>query len=91
MNWLKKIASHENVVAAAKTLGKAVLYAALATLGVWGTGCSSQGTSPRGQTTEIVAVGIPAVAWISHSTMCETNAAGDTNTAVQVNPVVVGK
>ena len=92
LDWIKTIAKNANVVTAAKTLGKAILYAVLSTVGVtWMSGCSSAAPSARGQTTEIVAVGIPAVAWISHSTMCETNAAGDTNGTLQVNPVVVGK
>jgi len=92
MNWLKIIIKNENVIAAAKTLGKALLYAALSALGVsWLSGCSSASPNPRGQTTEIIALGIPAVAWITHSTMCETNAAGDTNGTTQVNPVVIGK
>jgi len=92
MNWLMNIVKNENVKAAAQTLGKAVLYAGLSALGVtWMSGCSSAAPAARGQTTEIVAVGIPAVAWISHSSMCETNAAGDTNGTIQVNPVVVGK
>ena len=34
---------------------------------VTATGCTSMATQPRGQTTEIIACGIPAIAWISHS------------------------
>lgn len=86
MNWLKDIFKNESVVASAKTLGKALLTAALATFGVtWLSGCTSSTPSTHGQTTEIVAFGIPAIAWISHSSMCETNTAGDTNGTVQVS------
>lgn len=34
---------------------------------VTATGCTSMATPPRGQSTEIIASGIPAIAWISHS------------------------
>ena len=42
-------------------------------------GCSSVSPQTKGQTTEIIAVGIPAVAWISHSTQQADNSGGDTN------------
>jgi len=48
-------------------------------------GCSTQATTPRGQTTEIVAIGIPAVAWISHTTQDADHRAGDTNSVGQTN------
>ena len=54
-------------------------------------------TQPRGQTTEIIACGIPAIAWISHSSQLAENYGGDTNaptnTTHQVVPVttVIGK
>ena len=80
MNWLKTVFANENVVAAAKTLGKALLYAVLSTVGVsWVSGCTSASPKTRGQMTEIVAVGIPAVAWISHSTQVDESAGSDTN------------
>jgi len=78
------------VVSAAKTLGKALLTATLATLGVsWFSGCSSMSTTPRGQTTEIVAVGIPAIAWISHTSQEADHRVGDTNAVSQANDVAV--
>ena len=46
---------------------------------VTATSCTSMNTQPRGQTTEIVAMGIPAIAWISHSTQMAENYGGDTN------------
>ena len=92
MDWLKTIIKNEAVVAAAKTLGKALLYAALSTIGVSAfSGCSSMASNPRGQTTEIVAVGVPAIAWISHSTQTDESSGGDTNETKQVNPVVIAK
>ena len=42
-------------------------------------GCTSLAPQTKGQTTEIVAVGIPAVAWISHSVQQADNSGGDTN------------
>ena len=54
-------------------------------------------TQPRGQTTEIIACGIPAIAWISHSSQMAENYGGDTNAPTnaikQVVPVttVIGK
>ena len=84
MNWLKTILANESVTAAAKTLGKAILYAVLSTVGVsWATGCTSAMPKSRGQSTEIVAVGIPAVAWISHSTQVDESEGGDTNSTEQ--------
>ena len=45
MNWIKTIFASESVIAAAKTLGKALLYAALSTFGVsWVAGCSIWGS-----------------------------------------------
>ena len=72
---------------------------------VTATGCTSMATQPRGQTTEIIwgqtteiiACGIPAIAWISHSSQLAENYGGDTNaptnTTHQVVPVttVIGK
>jgi len=47
------------------------------------TGCSSVATTPRGQTTEIVALGIPAVAWITHTAQnAEHNGSDDYDTIV---------
>ena len=44
-NWIQTLLKNDSVVAAAKTLGKAVLTAALATLGInWLSGCSFFGT-----------------------------------------------
>lgn len=48
-------------------------------------GCSSLSQTPRGQTTEIVAVGIPAVAWISHTSQDANHGGGDTNGVSQAN------
>jgi len=48
-------------------------------------GCSSLNQTPRGQTTEIVAVGIPAIAWISHTSQDATHGGGDTNGVSQAN------
>ena len=50
-------------------------------------GCSSMTTTPRGQTTEIVAVGIPAVAWISHTSQDADHSGSDTNSVIQSNSV----
>ena len=64
---------------------------------VTATGCTSMATQPRGQTTEIIACGIPAIAWISHSSQLAENYGGDTNAPTnaikQVVPVttVIGK
>ncbi|MCQ2391860.1 MAG: hypothetical protein MJ240_10595 [Kiritimatiellae bacterium] len=61
------------------------------------TGCTSMATQPRGQTTEIIAYGIPAIAWISNSSQMAENYGGDTNAPTnaikQVVPVttVIGK
>ena len=45
MNWIKNIIKNESVLSAAKTLGKAILYAALSTFGVsWVSGCSIWGS-----------------------------------------------
>ena len=45
MDWIKTIAKNANVIAAAKTLGKAILYATLSAFGVnWVAGCSFFGT-----------------------------------------------
>lgn len=71
-----------------KALWEAVKPVLLAAIGggmVALTGCSSMGTAPRGQTTEIVAVGIPAVAWISHTSQEADHRAGDTNVVTQSN------
>jgi len=51
------------------------------------TGCSSLSNTPRGQTTEIVAVGVPAIAWISHTSQDADHRGGDTNCVTQLNPV----
>ena len=48
------------------------------------TGCTSAMPQSRGQSTEIVAVGIPAVAWISHSTQVDESSGSDTNATVQI-------
>ena len=64
---------------------------------VTATGCTSMATQPRGQTTEIISCGIPAIAWISHSSQLAENYGGDTNAPTnathQVVPVttVLGK
>ena len=64
---------------------------------VTATGCTSMSTQPRGQTTEIVACGIPTIAWISHSAQMAENYGGDTNAPTnaikQTVPVttVIGK
>ena len=47
-------------------------------------GCTSAMPQSRGQSTEIIAVGIPAVAWISHSTQLDESSGGDTNATVQI-------
>ena len=46
---------------------------------VTATGCTSMATQPRGQTAEIIACGIPAIAWLSHSSQLAENYGGDTN------------
>jgi len=85
MNKLFQILSNENVVAAAKLLAKAILTASLATIGVtWFSGCTSAAPRARGQTTEIVAVGIPAVAWVSRSTQVDESHGSDTNATVVI-------
>ena len=62
------------------------IFLAVATLGAV-VGCSSMTTTPRGQTTEIVAVGIPAVAWISHTSQDADHSGSDTNSVIQSNSV----
>ena len=52
-------------------------------------GCSSLSQTPRGQTTEIVAVGIPAIAWISHTAQDADHSGSDTNGANQANSPIV--
>ena len=49
------------------------------------TGCSGLTQAPRGQTTEVVAFGVPAVAWISHTTQSAEHNAGDKNGVSQAN------
>ena len=46
-------------------------------------------TQPRGQTTEIIACGIPAIAWISHSSQMAENYGGDTNVPTNVVKQIV--
>jgi len=48
-------------------------------------GCSSQAVNPRGQTTEICAVGLPVVAWISHVSQDAEHVGSDTNIVSQAN------
>ena len=62
------------------------IFLAVATLGAV-VGCSAMTTTPRGQTTEIVAVGIPAVAWISHTSQDADHSGSDTNSVIQSNSV----
>lgn len=50
-------------------------------------GCSGLTQAPRGQTTEVVAFGVPAIAWVSHTTQSADHSGGDTNGVSQVNPV----
>ena len=50
-------------------------------------GCSGLTQAPRGQTTEVVAFGVPAVAWISHMTQSAEHSGSDTNGVRQTNPV----
>jgi len=52
-------------------------------------GCSSLSQTPRGQSTEVIAVGIPCVAWISHTTQEADHSGGDTNGVVQANSPTV--
>ena len=52
-------------------------------------GCSSLSQTPRGQTTEIVAVGIPAIAWISHTAQDADHSGSHTNGANQANSPIV--
>ena len=63
-----------------KQTKKLIAFALLAACG-----CSSLAPDTRGQRTEIVAVGIPAIAWISHSTQTADHAGGDTNGVAQSN------
>ena len=64
------------------------IFLAVAALGA-AVGCSSMTTTPRGQTTEIVAVGIPAVAWISHTSQDANHSGSDTNGITQANTAYV--
>ena len=50
-------------------------------------GCSGLTQAPRGQTTEVEAYGVPAIAWVSHTTQSAEHNGGDTNGVTQVNPV----
>jgi len=70
---------------------KPVLLAAIGGGIVAFTGCSAMSTPTRGQTTEIVAVGIPAVAWISHTAQDAEHNGNDanTNSDVRTNDVSV--
>ena len=75
-----------------KLLWSAVRPVLLAAIGggivSFATGCSGTAQTPRGQTTEVVAFGVPAVAWISHTTQNAEQYGGDTNGVTQVNPVM---
>lgn len=62
---------------------KLIIGAAFAAL--VGVGCSSQAVNPRGQTTEICAVGLPVVAWISHVSQDADHVGSDTNIVTQAN------
>ena len=94
MNIIRKIIANSHVIAAVKTLGKAVVYATLAALGVnLVGGCSSLTPSDKTQTMSVVGIGLPAIAVITTSTQTADNTGDDTNAAKQVNPVttVIGK
>jgi len=52
-------------------------------------GCSSLATTPRGQTTEIIAVGVPAVAWISHTSQDAVHSGSDSNGVTQANSTMI--
>jgi len=72
-----------------KQLWEAVKPVLLAAIGgglvSYTSGCSAMSTTPRGQTTEIVAVGIPAVAWISHTSQDANHSGSDSNGVTQAN------
>ena len=78
-----------------KALGKALWEAVkpvlLAAIGggivTVAAGCSGLTQAPRGQTTEVVAFGVPAIAWVSHTTQNAEHNGGDTNGVSQTNPV----
>ena len=80
-----------------KDIGPVIAGALTDTTVVTATGSTSMATQPRGQTTEIIACGIPAIAWISHSSQLAENYGEDTNAPTnaikQVVPVttVIGK
>ena len=82
-----------NWKALGKALWEAVKPVLLAAIGggivTIAAGCSSLSQTPRGQTTEIVAVGIPAIAWISHTAQDADHSGSDTNGANQANSPVV--
>ena len=78
MNKLMKIFKNESVVAAAKTLGKALLYATLSTLGVtWLSGCSALTPSTKSQSMTVTALGFPAITVVTTTSQAATNSGDD--------------
>lgn len=83
VNWRKLC---QQLWEAAKPVLLAAIGGGIVTIAA---GCSSLSQTPRGQTTEIVAVGIPAIAWISHTAQDADHSGSDTNGANQANSPVV--
>jgi len=78
MNKLMTIIKNEAVVAAAKTLGKALLYAALSTLGVSAfSGCSALTPSTKSQSMTVTALGFPAITVVTTTSQAATNSGDD--------------
>jgi len=65
---------------AAKTLLIAAIGGGVVSMA---SGCSSLTQTPRGQTTEVIAIGIPSIAWISHTSQEADHRGGDTNAVSQ--------
>ena len=83
INW------KEIVIQILKAIWPALAGALTGATVVTATGCTSMATQPRGQTTEIIACGIPAIAWISHSSQLAENYGGDTNVPTNVVKQIV--
>ena len=78
MNKLMKILKNESVVAAAKTLGKALLTATLSALGVSClSGCSALTPSTKSQSMTVTALGFPAITVVTTTSQAATNSGDD--------------
>ena len=78
MNKLMKILKNESVVAAAKTLGKALLYATFSAIGVtWLSGCSALTPASKSQSMTVTALGFPAITVVTTTSQAASNDGDD--------------